>query len=386
MIVPHFPDGLSLESYDAYFGDYVSGIGMDPFPNTRPLWEIHVIKYPTSNASGSLIFKIHHALGDGYSLMGIVLSCLQRADNPSIPLTFPSFRQSPKAYNGVKSSISRVRQVLSGVVNTIFDFGMSILQSSLLEDPMSPIRSGEEGVEFLPIDVTTLTFSLDQIKEIKDILEVTINDVVSGVIFLGTRLYMEAISKESGNARSTSLVLFNTRSIGGYKSVDEMLRKTEAQSLWGNRFAFLQVWLPKLHKSDGSLDPLNFVYEAHDIVKRKRNSSAIYLTGMLLESIRKYRSTKAATKYLHRTQMNASMGLSNMVGPIEKISLCNQPIKGLYVMVFNVPQSYRVTVMSYMNHLRITLGTQKGFIDGFKLKRCIEEAYDMIFKAALNSK
>ncbi|XP_024996469.1 O-acyltransferase WSD1-like [Cynara cardunculus var. scolymus] len=386
MIAPRFPDGLSLESYDVYIGDYLSGLGMDPFPKAKPLWEIHVIKYPTSKSSGSLIFKLHHALGDGYTIMGVMLSCLQRADNPSIPLTFPSFRKPPKPDNGMKSILSLVPQVLSGVVNTVLDFGMSILQSSLLEDSSTPIRSAEEGVEFLPTVVTTMTFSLDQIKQIKDILEVTINDIVSGVIFLGTRLYMEATSNESGNARSTSLVLLNTRSIGGYRSVDEMLHNPEAQNLWGNQFAFLQVSLPKLRQAHNSLDPLKFVYEAHNIIKRKRNSSAVYLTGMLLESIRKYRGTEAAAKYVHLTQKNASMGLTNLAGPIEKMSLCNQPIKGLYFMIFNVPQSYKVTVMSYMNQLRVTLGTQKGFIDPMKLKRCIEEAYDMILKAALNSK
>ncbi|KAJ1389769.1 O-acyltransferase, WSD1, N-terminal [Sesbania bispinosa] len=52
-------------------------------PQDKPLWEIHVIKYPTSNAAGTLIFKLHHALGDGYSLIGALLSCLQRADDPS---------------------------------------------------------------------------------------------------------------------------------------------------------------------------------------------------------------------------------------------------------------------------------------------------------------
>ncbi|GJZ93262.1 hypothetical protein Tco_0665327 [Tanacetum coccineum] len=66
--VPRFPDGLSLESYDDYFSDYLSGIGIEPFPDTRPLWELHLFKYPTSNASGTAIFKLHHALGDGYVL------------------------------------------------------------------------------------------------------------------------------------------------------------------------------------------------------------------------------------------------------------------------------------------------------------------------------
>lgn len=170
--VPRFPDGLSLESYNDYFSDYLSGIGIEPFPDTRPLWELHLFKYPTSNASGTAFFKLHHALGDGYSLMGVLLSCLQRADDPSIPLTFPKFRLSPKPDTGIKSLISRVPLVLTAVKNTVLDLAVSVLKSNFLEDDQSPIRSGEEGVEFKPIEVTTLTFSLDQIKQIKSSLDV----------------------------------------------------------------------------------------------------------------------------------------------------------------------------------------------------------------------
>nr|GEY74233.1 geraniol 8-hydroxylase-like [Tanacetum cinerariifolium] len=167
-----FPNGLSLESYDDYFSEYLSGIGIEPFPDTRPLWELHLFKYPTSNASGIAIFKLHHALGDGYSLMGVVLSCLQRADDPSIPLIFPKFRLSPKSDTGIKSLISRVPLVLTAVKNTVLDLTVSVLKSNLLEDDRSPIRSEEERVEFKSIDVTTLTFSLDQIKQIKYSLDV----------------------------------------------------------------------------------------------------------------------------------------------------------------------------------------------------------------------
>jgi len=59
---------------------------------SRPMWEIHIIKYPTSHAARNVIFKLHHSLGDGFSLMGALLSCLQRVDNPSLPLTFPSIQ------------------------------------------------------------------------------------------------------------------------------------------------------------------------------------------------------------------------------------------------------------------------------------------------------
>ena len=145
---------------------------MDPLPQTRPLWEIHIIKYPTSNASGSLVFKLHHALGDGFSLMGALLSCLQRADNPSLPLTFPNFQKSSKADNELKSLINALPKALTGALNTVLDFGWSILKSSFLEDSRTPIRSGKDGVEFQPINIMTMTFSLDKIKQIKSNLHV----------------------------------------------------------------------------------------------------------------------------------------------------------------------------------------------------------------------
>ncbi|KAJ9550110.1 hypothetical protein OSB04_014155 [Centaurea solstitialis] len=387
IVVPRFPEGLSLESYDQCFNDYLSKMAMDPLPQTRPLWEIHIIKYPTSNASGSLVFKLHHALGDGFSLMGALLSCLQREDNPSLPLTFPSFHKAPKsADNEIKSLISVLPHALSGAMNTVLDFGWSVLKSSFLEDSTTPIRSGKEGVEFRPINVITMTFSLDKIKQIKSSLQVTINDVVTGMIFLGTRLYMEATSEDARNARSTALVLLNTRSIGGYKSVDEMVQNQEAQIQWGNQFGFLHVSLPELHQNERSLDPLKFVHEARDIIKRKRNSSAVYLTGKLLEFVRKYRGPEATAEYIHSTLKNSSMTVSNMIGPLEKMTLSKQPVKGLYFMVVNVPQSLTITVMSYMDQLRVAVGTEKGLIDPMKFKRCIEQAFNMMLNEAIKSK
>ncbi|KAJ0981715.1 hypothetical protein J5N97_009970 [Dioscorea zingiberensis] len=67
--VPVFPEGL--EKYDECLQEYITKISMEPLPFSRPLWDITIIKYPTSTAAGNLLFRIHHALGDGFSL-----SCL----------------------------------------------------------------------------------------------------------------------------------------------------------------------------------------------------------------------------------------------------------------------------------------------------------------------
>lgn len=110
VFIPEFQHGISLQQYDECFTNYLSNIAMVELTEHRPLWEIHIIKYPTSNAAGNWIFKLHHSLGDGYSLMGALLSCLKRLDNPSLPVTFPS-RQStlkfPSKSQGIFTAVPR---------------------------------------------------------------------------------------------------------------------------------------------------------------------------------------------------------------------------------------------------------------------------------------
>ena len=164
--VPIFPAGLSPTSYDAYLDDYMSKVAMDQFPQSKPLWEVHIFKYPTSNAAGNIIFKLHHSLGDGYSLMGALLSCLQSVDNPSAPLTLPS-RPHTELESDNKSALAKVFQIFPLIFNSLSDFGWSFLKSTSVKDDRTPIRSGNEGVEFRPITISTMTFSIDRIKHIK---------------------------------------------------------------------------------------------------------------------------------------------------------------------------------------------------------------------------
>ncbi|KAF9679241.1 hypothetical protein SADUNF_Sadunf07G0119500 [Salix dunnii] len=383
--VPVFPAGMSPEFYDKCLDDYLSKIAMEHLPQSRPLWEIHIIKYPTSHAAGNVIFKLHHSLGDGFSLMGALLSCLQRADNPSLPLTFPSIQLHANK-DGKNFSVRRtLHKFFSTVYNTASDFSSSILKSCSAVDDKTPIRSGQHGVEFLPVGIETMTFSLDHIKQIKSKLGVTLNDVITGTIFLGTRLYMETLSPGSGSANSSSLVLLNTRVFAGYKSIEEMV-KPNAELPWGNHFAFLTITLPKLRDA-GLENPLQFVFKARQIIKRKRMSSfAVFLTAKYLQLVSKFRGAQGASKYIHGTMRNTSMGITNVMGPIEQMALASHPVKGLYFVVTGAPQSLMVGVISYAGKLRVALLVEKDFIDPRKLKSHIEHAFDLIFKAACSGR
>ncbi|XP_011001811.1 PREDICTED: O-acyltransferase WSD1-like isoform X1 [Populus euphratica] len=378
---PVFTTGMSTQFYDECFDEYLSKMAMEQLPQSQPLWEVHIINYPTSHAASNIIFKLHHSLGDGFSLMGALLSCLQRADAPPLPLTFPSVQLHTNTSGRNCSMFRKVPRFFSSVYNTASDFCSSIIQSCLVKDDKTPIRSGHSGVEFLPVAITTMTFSLDQIKQIKAKLGVTINDVITGIIFLGARMYMETVSQGSGSACSTSLVLLNTRMHGGYKSIQEMV-KPDAESPWGNHFAFLNVRIPKLRDAEAKNNPLKFILNARKIIKKKRTSFGVNLTAKYLQLVAKFRGPNGASKYIYGTMENTSMGISNVRGPMEQMALANNPINGLYFVVTGAPQSLVAGVTSYVGKLRVALLVEKDFIDPRKLKSHTEKAFDMIFEAA----
>ncbi|RDX81430.1 O-acyltransferase WSD1, partial [Mucuna pruriens] len=399
--VPTFPIGKSSNFlYDEYLDEYMSTIAMEHLPQHRPLWELHIIKYPSSGGAGTLVFKLHHALGDGFSLMGALLSCMQRADKISLPFTLPS-SQGTKSISTSNTVFKRLPYIFSLAYRTISEFGWSLLKSSLIEDDQTPIRSCAEDTKVRKITISNVTFSLDQIKEVKSKLGVvseislklltldfnimtlvnSINDVLAGLIFFGIRLYMQEINLKSSKTESTALVLLNTRNIEGYRSIKEMVEKTNSSAAWGNQYAFLHIPIPELSDSKYA-NPLEFILEAHKEMNKKKNSLATPLTGMLLDSLRKLRGPEAAARYLRSTLRNSSTTISNMIGPVEQMAVANLPIKGFYFMVAGSPESLTITIMSYMGKIRIAFGLEKDFIDKQLFKSCMENSLEMITEAA----
>ncbi|KAJ0054388.1 hypothetical protein Pint_02268 [Pistacia integerrima] len=105
----------------------------------------------------------------------------------------------------------------------------------------------------------------------------------------------------------------------------------------------------------------------------KKNSLAVYLTGQLLEILKKVRGPEAAASYIHGTITNSSVGITKVMGPIEKMTLANRPVKGLYFTVAGAPQSLGVALLSYMGNLRVALGAERGFIDAQKVEELHRE-------------
>ncbi|KAG5545293.1 hypothetical protein RHGRI_017680 [Rhododendron griersonianum] len=92
---------------------------------------------------------------------------------------------------------------------------------------------------------------------------------------------------------------------------------------------------------------------------------------------------QAVARYVYNTFKNSSIGMSNLIGPVEQMALANHPIKGLYFTLVGGPESLSITMISYVGKLRVAIRMEKGFMDSKKFSSCIENAFDMIFQAAV---
>ena len=73
---------------------------------------------------------------------------------------------------------------------------------------------------------------------------------------------------------------------------------------------------------------------------------------------------QVAAHCIHKTMVNASMTVTNMIGPVEKMSLANHPIKGMYFAVAGNPQVRYNHVSNLINHYQISTKQYITCVDG----------------------
>ncbi|CAI5476798.1 unnamed protein product [Closterium sp. Yama58-4] len=76
-----------------------------PFDASRPLWRVHLVPLPHGRSAA--LFRIHHSMGDGVSLMSLLLACTRRTDNPALLPTLPSAKRQthPQPSSGAASAV-----------------------------------------------------------------------------------------------------------------------------------------------------------------------------------------------------------------------------------------------------------------------------------------
>ncbi|RCV44735.1 hypothetical protein SETIT_9G398600v2 [Setaria italica] len=402
IIVPDLDRAAIAADADRALEDYVASLSTLPMDQSRPLWELHVLDFPTSEAASAVAFRIHHALGDGASLVSLLLACTRSAADPKAlpampspaPAPGPGARRRARPVYGAPprpawsaGALALAAWVLSCALlawHTLVDVARFVAMAlQLVRDPPTLFK-GVKGVESRRKRFVMRTFSLDDVKLIKHALGCTVNDVLVGVTSAAlSRYYFRKLGDDQDtNNRSTcfrSVLFVNLRPTPGIQQLAKMMESGKHNDLkWGNRLGY--IVLPfEIVKHD---DPLDYVRNGKKTVDRKKHSFEAIATHLIAETVTKLFGIEVATGLFHRMISGTTVLFSNMIGPAEPIEFYGHPVVYIAPSNFGHPSALTIHWQSYLDTIRIILAVDDAqFLDSHDLLDDFAESLESIRNA-----
>ncbi|XAR72914.1 hypothetical protein NMG60_11019720 [Bertholletia excelsa] len=357
--------------------DYVADLAVStPLAVDKPLWEIHLLK-----AHKCAVLRIHHALGDGISLVSMMLAVCRRADDPGkkptiFPVRAPARAPGRRADGMVWRLVKTVWLTLTFVVEFV-------LRALWLRDRRTAVTGGA-GVELWPRKLATAKFRVDDMKTVKNaVANATINDVLFGVISSGLSRYLDIRSSKALQEESqiTGVAMVNLRKQGELQEISDLTRGNP-KSRWGNQFGImlLAVYYQKCS------DPLQYVKRAKAMLDRKKLSLEAYFSYKIGDLVMSCFGPKVAFWLNYRIICNTTFTISNVVGPQEEITLAGNPLTYLRVTGSGLPHAITMHMVSYAGRADMQILVAKEIIpDPQVLAKCFEDALLEMKEAALAS-
>lgn len=163
VIVPEIDP--NIEFPDKFVDDYISNLSRNPIENTKPLWELHLLDIKTTDDKGTGVFRFHHSLGDGLSLMTFFLSCTrQTSDLDALPTL-------PVSKNTGYIKVTSFWSILQVFWNSLLAVVMFMFTVLFLKDTETPLK-GSLGVENRPRRFLRKSVNLADIKAVKNAMNV----------------------------------------------------------------------------------------------------------------------------------------------------------------------------------------------------------------------
>ncbi|XP_026420585.1 O-acyltransferase WSD1-like [Papaver somniferum] len=397
VIVPKIYPEMDLQSPDKSVEDYISDLSKTEIDMSKPLWELHLLNIKTADAEAVGIFKIHHSLGDGTSLVSLLLACTRQTADPNALPTIPVTKTTSVRSSGNNTGISWIFMAIWGFLllawNTLVDIFMFFATTMFIKDTETPLK-GAPGVEFAPKRFVHRSVSLDDIKLVKNAMNTTINDVVLGVTTAGlsrylNRRYGEDTENDVGatenrnnlpkNIRLRSTLLVNIRPSSGIQALSDMMEE-KAEAKWGNWIGYVLFPFTIALRDD----PLDYVRQAKLVIDRKKNSYEALYTFVIAEIVLKLFGIKASAALTHRILTHTTMSFSNVVGPLEEIGFYGHQMSYIAPSVFGHPHAFTINYQSYVNKMTIVLAVDKKAVpDPHKLCDDLEESLKLIKDAVV---
>ncbi|KAE8667449.1 O-acyltransferase family protein [Hibiscus syriacus] len=371
------------EDDEAAVNQYVADLTVScPLSMDKPLWELHVLM-----AHKCAVFRIHHALGDGISLMSMLMaSCRRTDDADALPRMVPDKRPEIKGGKGREWFwLFGVLWWFLKMVLFTLAFSMEFVLKTFLFSDEKTVITGGDGVELWPRKLVTAKFLLDDMKAVKRAVpNTTINDVLLGVVSSGLSRYLDHRTPNGlrEGLRMTGVAMVNIRAQPGLQDLSKLM-KNKSEARWGNKFG--AILLPVYYHKSGN-DPLEYLKSAKATVDKKKHSlEAIfsYWIGSLVMSLL---GSKYACMLNYKLLCNTTFTISNIVGPLEEISLAGNPLSSIKVNTSSLPQAITMHMLSYGGKAEMQILVAEDIIpDPQFLAKCLEDALLEMKQAALRT-
>ncbi|KAI7745769.1 hypothetical protein M8C21_010837, partial [Ambrosia artemisiifolia] len=354
-------------SDETAINEYLANLAVSsPLSFDKPLWEIHLIP-----AHKCVVLRIHHALGDGISLMSLMLTLARRLDDPCCTPTIEplgSTRRKQRVSN-LEVVVKVVKMILFSLIY-VFEF---IMRGLWMKDGKTVVRGGE-GVEMWPRKIVTAKFTLEDMKTVKNsVTDATINDVLFGIISLGLSKYLGNRSSDSlqEGLQITGVAMVNLRPSPGLQDIKELMKKNAGLG-WGNKIGI--ILLPVYYHRNVS-DPLQYLKRAKTMVDRKKLSLEAFLSHQIGHFVMKFFGAKVASMLNYRVVCNTSFTISNVVGPREDITIAGIPVTYMRTTSSSLSHAITMHMLSYSGKADMQILVAKDLIpDSEFLAECFEDA------------
>lgn len=304
---------------DGALRDFVARTAGGLLDRERPLWKIYVVERPA--AGTSIVFRVHHALADGFGLLGVLLALCsdgagrQRAVTPS---------KSPVPTDGALGLVLSAGRLIA-----------------LPPDPRTPLK-GKLGTDKRV--AWSRPIPLDEVKEIAHRANATVNDVLVALVSGALRRYL--------GRRGASVEAVEVRAM-----VPVNLRAPNEATTLGNNFGLVVLALPI-----GIVDPIARIGAVSDRMRRLKRSQEAVVAHVLL------RAMGVAPRPVEDLGVaffakKASLVLTNVPGPRQRVSLGGVPVTRIS---FWVPQSGRmglgISIFSYAGEVTVGFLADAGLV------------------------
>ncbi|KNA24779.1 hypothetical protein SOVF_012640 [Spinacia oleracea] len=387
---PQNPGFELFETDEKLQEEYINAILSDfavscPLSTDKPLWELHF--YVDLKC---MVFRLHHALGDGISLMSLYLASCRRLDGTKFDGSV-NVTKAAEIKKGVKSkSKSKSKYGIEGLWSMLKMIWWTILSvldfigrcSSLVKDTRT-VLSGGDGVELWPRMAASAKFSLQDMKTVKAAIPgATINDVLFGVISSGFSKYLKIQSPHAikEGLQITGIAMVNLRKKPGLQEMSKMMEE-DSGAKWGNKFGY--IVLPVYYRTNEA-NPLNYVKRAKAMMDQKKHSMEAFLLYFIQNLIMSLFGPKVASKLNHRVVCNTTFMFTNMVGPQEEMTLAGNPMTFIRSSSTSLPQAIIMHMMSYAGIANMQILVAKDIIPNPRfLANCFQDALVEMKNAAL---